>query len=138
MGKGSASRTGFGNQSPRAIGTEDAADNDAPAALPLMPNQGRDFLEGTVNPDKYLRTRRREAREKAILEVERSSHERTAFPIISLTVFIVTTNVVVSIASFLHRDELAGFAALLMGLVTALIGLAVVGAGLGQRHRTRS
>ncbi len=103
----------------KSSGTVDANKGTTMAAsssLPLLPEEGRDFLDGSINTDVYLRHQREKARAKAISEVER---EREGTPRSRLALYIILAvpgviNFAIGIASALSGDTTVGF----LGIVT--------------------
>lgn len=92
-----------------------------PTLLPVMPEDGTGFLNGSIQSDVYLRAKRAETRAWAISEMERDRRSPGASRLVTLGLLaVVTSNLIAGIASFVGGNNKVGA----LGLTTAaLVGM---------------
>ena len=97
----------------------------APTPVPLLPDEGKAFLERTIQPDAYLAGRRRQAHRQALRELQPESAETLRSPQVLLAV-VVVVNLGVTVASVAFGEVVTAILALLTGLLCLGGGLATL------------
>lgn len=93
-----------------------------PSPLPLLPDEGRGFLDGSIETDVYLRHKRAQARAKAISEIERERPFRRAGLFAgTVGLLVVLGNLGLGIASFSAGDQQIGILAIVTAIVVAVV-----------------
>ncbi|MEU4435812.1 hypothetical protein [Micromonospora chalcea] len=105
-----------------------------PTALPLLPKESREFLEGSIEAEDYLAARRAEARAQALSEVEADNQHKASPLEWTATTIVFLANLTLGIASFANSDQMLGAVA----LVTAFALVGVFGARLYRLQHTNS
>jgi hypothetical protein len=91
-----------------------------PSPLPLLPDDGRGFLDGSIEADVYLKRKREQARETAISEIDQESpFKQVGPPATLLGLVIALASLGFGVVSLVAGDRQIGVLAVLTALLVA-------------------